>query len=78
RLFRDGELITESDAGAVRERRALSFAGIVVVAFAVSNKGDIGHPEILLDGVPHENDAGRPMLSIVADAVENTIRSIPP
>jgi ribonuclease J len=78
RLFRDGELITESDAGAVRERRALSFAGIVVVAFAVSQKGDIGHPEILLDGVPHENDAGRPMLSIVADAVENTIRSIPP
>ncbi|RTL67575.1 MAG: ribonuclease J [Hyphomicrobiales bacterium] len=78
RLFRDGELITESGAGAVRERRALSFAGIVVVAFAVSQKGDIGHPEILLDGVPHENDAGRPILSIVADAVENTIRSIPP
>ncbi|MDX2202584.1 MAG: ribonuclease J [Hyphomicrobiaceae bacterium] len=78
RLFRDGQLITQADAGAVRERRALSFAGIVVVAFAVSGKGDIGAPEIILDGVPQENDAGRPMRSIVEDAVANTLRSIPP
>ncbi len=78
RLFRDGDLLVESEGSVVRERRALAFAGIVVVALAVSQKGDIGNPEILLDGVPRENDAGRPMLSIVQDAVENTIRSIPP
>jgi ribonuclease J len=78
RLFRDGDLLIESNSGAVRERRALSFAGIVVVAFAVSNRGDIGPPEIILDGVPHENEAGRPMASIVEDAIEKTIRSIPP
>lgn len=78
RLFRDGDLLVESEGSVVRERRALAFAGIVVVAFAVSQKGDIGQAEILLDGIPRENDAGRPMLSIVQDAVENTIRSIPP
>ncbi len=78
RLFRDGALLIDSESGSVRERRSLSYAGIVVVAFTMSPKGDVGTPEILLDGVPRENDAGRPMLSIVQDTVENTIRSIPP
>lgn len=78
RLFRDGALLIESEASVVRERRALSYAGIAVVAFTMSSKGDVGPAEIVLDGIPRENDAGRPMLSIVQDAVENTIRSIPP
>ena len=78
RLFRDGELIIEASSTSVRERRALSFAGIVVVALAITQKGEIGPAEVLLDGVPKENETGRPMLSIVQDAVENTIRSIPP
>jgi len=78
RLFRDGELLIESESSAVRERRALSFAGIAVVALSISQKGEVGPAEILLDGIPRENEAGRPMLSIVQDAVENTIRSIPP
>ncbi len=78
RLFRDGELLIEAEASAVRERRALSFAGIVVIALAVTSKGECGPAEVLLDGVPKENEAGRPMLTIVQDVVENTIRSIPP
>ena len=79
RLFRDGALLVESDAGSVRERRALAFAGIVVVAMALSPRGDqVGHAEVMLDGVPAEDDEGRPMTSIVHDAIEATIRSIPP
>lgn len=78
RLFRDGDLLIESEASVVRERRALSFAGIAVVALTLSTKGEAGPAEIILDGIPRENEAGRPMLSIVQDAVENTLRSIPP
>ena len=49
-----------------------------MIAFALSSRGEAGQAEVLLDGLPRENKAGRPMLDIVHDAVENTIRSIPP
>jgi ribonuclease J len=79
RLFRDGRLLVESEGGPVRERRALAFAGIVIVAMALSARGDqLGQAEVVLDGVPLEDEAGRPMTSIVHDAIEGTIRSIPP
>ena len=49
-----------------------------MVAFALSQRGEAGQAEVVLDGIPRENEAGRPMLDIVHDTVENTIRSIPP
>jgi ribonuclease J len=78
RLFRDGSLLVPAEDGPVRERRALAFAGIVVVALVRSGRGEISpEGEIALDGVPAEDAEGRSMRDIVRDAVEGTIISIP-
>jgi ribonuclease J len=79
RLFRDGRLLVPSRDGPVRERRALAFAGIVIVGIALSGRGELlADPEVALDGVPQADIKGRPMQDIVLDAVDGTLRSIPP
>ena len=79
RLFRDGRLLVSSQDGPVRERRSLAFAGIVVVGMAVSGRGELlAEPEVVLDGVPTADVKGRSMQDIVLDAVDGTLRSIPP
>lgn len=78
RLFRDGRLIVASDEGPVRERRKLSFVGIVVVSLVLSRRGELlADPEVVLDGIPSETAEGRAMADIVLDAVEGTIGSMP-
>src|SRR6185295_1568294 len=78
RIFRDGHLLVPSEEGPVRERRSLAFAGIVVVALPQSpRQGVVPEPEVVLDGVPAQDAAGRSMLDIVRDAVEGTIASLP-
>jgi ribonuclease J len=78
RIFRDGDLLVPSEEGPVRERRALAFAGVVIVALPRSGRdGIIADPEVVLDGVPAADAEGKAMVEIVRDAVEGTIASIP-
>jgi ribonuclease J len=78
RLFRDGRLIVPAEEGPVRQRRKLSFVGIVVVSLVLSRRGDIlAEPEVTLDGIPAETAAGKAMADVVLDAVEGTVDSIP-
>ena len=78
RLFRDGRLIVPSDVGPVRDRRKLAIVGVVVVAIALSTKGEVlAEPEIMLDGVPEFDAEGDEMFDIVADAVDGTLDSLP-
>jgi len=78
RLYRDGRLIVDSGEGPVRERRRLSFAGIVVVSVTVTRRGAlVGEPQAVLDGVPTEDKDGELMEDNVLDAVEGTFESIP-
>ncbi len=77
RLFRDGNLIVPAGDGPVRERRKLAAGGIVIVALAISRRGELaGEPQIVIDGVPYEDEAGEPMEEIVLTAVDGTLRSI--
>jgi ribonuclease J len=79
RLFRDGKLIVEDGDGPVRERRKLSYVGIVVVGLALSRRGElVGEPDAEIDGVPYETVDGYAMEDVVLDAVEGTLKSIPP
>jgi len=78
RLFRDGNLIVPAGDGPVRERRKLAAVGIVIVALALSRRGEVfGEPQIVIDGVPYEDEAGEPMEEIVLTALDGTLRSIP-
>lgn len=79
RIFRDGRLLIPETEGSVRERRRLAEAGIAVVALAMTDRGaTAADPEIILDGIPYEDDDGRDMEEVVLDAIEGTLKSIPP
>jgi len=78
RLFRDGRLIVPSDEGPVKDRRKLAAVGMVIVAFALSVRGEVlSEPIIVLDGVPAADAEGEPMTDIVLTAVEGTLKSMP-
>ncbi len=78
RLFRDGRLVISEDEGSVRERRKLGFVGIICVSLVLSKRGELlVEPEIALDGIPEETPSGT-IDDTVFDAVEGTLKSIPP
>src|SRR5580692_7964404 len=77
-LYKDGSLLVDSKSRSVAARRRLSFAGIVTVALAWSEKGAlVADPEIELIGIPETDKAGESMTEIALDAVEEAIESLP-
>ena len=79
RLFRDGRLLVESTEGPVRDRRKLAQVGIAVVSLVLDTKGQIAaDPDVVLDGIPETDVNGRDVLDLVLDAIDNTLRSVPP
>jgi ribonuclease J len=74
RLYKDGNIVLPAGERAVPERRKLSFAGIVSVAIAIDEAGEIaGDPVIDAMGLPEKNRQGENILDIVADAVGDVI-----
>jgi len=77
RVFRDGSLLISSEEMTVRERRKLSFAGVVCVSVVLERNGELAaDPMVVIDGIPEEVQAGL-MEDLVMDAVEGAIESIP-
>jgi ribonuclease J len=78
RLYKDGSLLIDAGSRSVAARRRLSFAGIVTVALAWSEKGAlVADPEIELIGIPETDRAGESMTEIALDAVEEAFESLP-
>ena len=78
RLYKDGTLLVNADARTVAARRRLSFAGIVSVALALSEKGAlVVDPEIELIGIPETDAGGHAMAEIVRDAIEDAFEVLP-
>jgi ribonuclease J len=74
RLYKDGNIVLPAGERAVPERRKLSFAGIVSVAIAIDEAGEIaGDPVIDAMGLPEKNRQGENILDIVADAVGDVL-----
>jgi ribonuclease J len=77
RLYKDGRLLVDALARTIPDRKRLGFAGIVSVALAVTDKGELAaDPEIELSGLPEKNDAGETFDDIVYDAVLETFESL--
>ncbi len=52
RLHLDGKLIVDSEDGPARQRRKLSFAGIIFVSVLMNEKGDLQDLALEADGLP--------------------------
>ena len=74
RLYKDGNIITEPEDRALPERRKLATAGIVTVAIAIDDRGEIlGDPAVDVMGLPGKTKAGEELIDIVADAIGRTL-----
>jgi ribonuclease J len=78
RLYKDGTLVVDSGARTVPDRRRLGFVGIVTVALAVTERGQLAaDPELELMGIPENAADGEAMAEIAYDAVTETFDSLP-
>jgi len=78
RLYKDGALLVSAESRTVATRRRLSFAGMVSVALALTEKGALAAaPEIELIGLPETDANGASMTEIARDAVELAFDALP-
>ena len=78
RLYKDGSLLINAESKTVAARRRLSFAGVVSVALALSEKGVLmADPEVELIGLPETDAAGASMTEIAREAIEEAFESMP-
>src|SRR5258707_4769997 len=78
RLYRDGSLIVSADERTVADRRRPGFAGMVSVALAISERGDLlCEPQVRLIGIPEIDTLGRRIEEIAYDAAVEAFESMP-
>ena len=73
RVYLDGRVLVDESHDHVRERRSMSFAGVISVTLALDERGRVaGEPALLLEGIP---DA---ISGPVSAAVDETVRRYNP
>jgi ribonuclease J len=78
RLYKDGRLLIAADARTVADRKRLSFSGIVTVALALTDKGQLAaNPEVELIGIPETGADGDSMAEVAYEAAVETVESLP-
>ncbi len=78
RMYRSTLGAEVSAPEALPERRKLAFAGIVTVAVAIDERGEIvGDPVVDAMGLPEKNRDGRDLTDIIADAVADLLDGLP-
>jgi ribonuclease J len=78
RLYKDGRLLIDAQARTVADRRRLSFAGIISVALALTETGELAaDPEIDMVGIPERGRDGEAMAELVHEAALQTFESLP-
>lgn len=78
-MYKDGEIVVPSAEPAIGERRRLSFAGVVSVAIAIDDKGNvIGEAEVQIAGVPSTSRDGDDLAVRIGEIIDETIDNFPP
>jgi ribonuclease J len=78
RVYKDGRLLVDAQARTVADRRRLSFGGVISIAIAIDEKGEVvADPEFDLIGIPERDATGQNMLDVVDEAIEQTLQSLP-
>jgi ribonuclease J len=79
RLYLDGEILCQPDESGVRERRRLSYGGVVSISLCVNSKGQVtSGPQLDLVGLPEIVDEDGDFVEVVEDAIKATLKSMPP
>lgn len=77
RLLLDGTILTPEGAGPMRERRKLSFAGIVIVALAIDEHGIFAaEPAVSIIGAPKEAPGIDDIPALIAEKSENAVMAL--
>ncbi len=78
RIYRDGNLLVPEAEDMIRERRKLSFVGMVSVSVVLDKAYELAvDPQIVLSGLPQTDAEGEPLDAIAESAVFGAIESIP-
>ena len=78
RLYKDGRLIVGAEARTVADRRRLSFVGVVAVAVALDERGElVADPEVDLIGIPEADADGMSFTEIAYNAALETVEQLP-
>ena len=78
RLYKDGSLLVDAAERTVPDRRRLGFAGIVSVALAMTERGElVGEPEIEITGIPDKDVDGNLIAERALEAVLDALDSMP-
>lgn len=78
RFYKDGKLLVDSQSRTVADRRRLSFAGVVSIALALDERGELAaDPEYDLIGLPERDAEGKAMADVIATVIDQTIQSLP-
>ncbi len=78
RLVKDGTMVIPVLSPTIAERRKLSFAGVVVIALAVDDKGTIvSDIEVEIVGLPQADDEGEPMVEHIRDIIDEVYTTLP-
>jgi ribonuclease J len=78
RFYKDGSLLIAAEDRIVADRRRLAFAGMVTVALALTSGGELAaDPDIELIGIPDRGSDNELMVDVVAEAVTDTLQSLP-
>ncbi len=78
RLCKDGNALLPIGDESLRVRQKLAFAGIVTIALALNDKGDLsGLPDVLFAGLPAKTRGGAPLDALIDDTLFQTLDSLP-
>jgi ribonuclease J len=78
RLLKDGLLLIPEGLRVVPERRRLSFAGIVSVAIAMDERGQIvGDIQMDMAGIPEVDATGESLADLIEDTVIDCVQGLP-
>jgi ribonuclease J len=78
RLYKDGSLLIGAEQRTVADRRRLGFSGLVSVALALTDRGElVSDPEVELTGIPETDRDGNLMARLAFAAVLEAFDSMP-
>jgi ribonuclease J len=78
RVYKDGFVVVPGAEPAIGDRRKLSFSGMISVALALDDRGEIADgPEFELVGIPEFNAQGLRMDALVEEAMMSAFGSLP-